>query len=144
MGSRHAARRLAAQALYALDMNPALTPFQAAEVVWAELGEGEDREFLGRLVEGVWTHRAAVDAAIERHSRHWKLSRMDRVDRSILRLGTYELLRCPDVPAPVVVDESVELARELGTPESPAFVNGILDPVARGSRAAEELQGRKG
>lgn len=144
MGSRHAARRLAAQALYALDMNAELTPAQAVDHVWEELGEGEDRDFVGHLVEGAWAHRAEVDALIERHSRHWRLSRMDRVDRSILRLGSYELLRCPEVPAPVILDEGVELAKELGTPDSPAFVNGILDPVARGSRSAEELQGRKG
>ncbi|MDW7711011.1 MAG: transcription antitermination factor NusB [Deferrisomatales bacterium] len=143
MGARHAARRMAAQALYALEMNGDLTPAEAADQVWEEAGEGREREFLLALVEGVWAHRAELDAAIERFSRHWKLSRMDRVDRSILRLASYELLRCPDVPAPVILDEGVELAKELGTPDSPSFVNGILDPVARGSRPPEELERRR-
>lgn len=139
MGSRHAVRRMAAQALYALDMNADAAPGEAVSQVWEEGGEGADLEFLRTLVEGAWAHRAEVDAAIERHSRNWKLSRMDRVDRSILRLSAYELLHCPDVPAPVVLDEGVELAKEFGTPESPAFVNGILDPIARNTRPREEL-----
>jgi len=140
MGSRHAVRRLAAQALYALDMNADATPGEAVGQVWEEEGEGSDLEFLRALVEGAWAHRAEVDAAIEGCSRNWKFSRMDRVDRSILRLAAYELLHCPDVPAPVVLDEGVELAKEFGTPESPAFVNGILDPIARQARPRGEME----
>ncbi len=68
---------------------------------------------------------------------------MDRVDRSILRLGAYELLDRPETPAPVILDESVELAKEFGTPESAGFVNGILDRIAREARP-EEVRRRGG
>ncbi len=144
MGLRHAARRMAAQALYALDMNPELLPEEAAERAWAEgPGEGE-RAFLDALVTEAWSRRVEIDRVIEEASRNWKLSRMDRVDRSILRLGVHELLDRADVPAPVILDESVELAKEFGTPESPAFVNGILDRVARQTRPSSEFSHPRG
>jgi len=145
MGLRHAARRMAAQALYALDMNPELLPAEAAEGAWVEgTGDGE-RGFLDALVSGAWERRDEIDRVIEGASRNWKLSRMDRVDRSILRLGVHELLARAETPAPVILDESVELAKEFGTPESPAFVNGILDRVARQTRPPDEfLRGQGG
>jgi len=144
MGLRHAGRRMAAQALYALDMNSSLAPGEAAERAWEEgAGEGE-RAFLDALVHGAWDRRVEIDRVVESASRNWKLSRMDRVDRSILRLGVHELLDRPETPAPVILDECVELAKEFGAPESPSFVNGILDRVAREVRPADELRLRGG
>lgn len=144
MGLRHAARRMAAQALYALDMNPELLPEEAADRAWSEgTGEGT-RAFLDDLVAGAWGRRVEIDRVIEDASRNWRLSRMDRVDRSILRLGVHELLHRADVPAPVILDESVELAKEFGSPDSPAFVNGILDRVARQNRPVGEFNHGRG
>jgi N utilization substance protein B len=139
MGLRHTARRMAAQALYALDMNPQLSPADAATRAWEEGSEDGERAFLDALVLGAWRRRAEIDQVIERVSRNWKLSRMDRVDRSILRLGVHELLDRSETPAPVILDESIELAKEFGAPGSPAFVNGILDRVAREVRPTDEL-----
>ncbi len=143
MGSRHASRRVAAQVLYALDMNPEIGAREALDRALEE-GRGEvEAEFLERLVDCAWRDRARLDSVVERFSHHWKVHRMDRVDRSILRLGAHELLDCPETPAPVILDESVELAKEFGTPESAGFVNGILDRIAREARP-EEVRRRGG
>ena len=137
-GARHEARRLALQALYALDMNPDLEPEQALDRAREEgPGGGADLAFAQELAGGAWGTRFELDAAIGRISHRWKVSRMDRVDLAILRLSTHELLHRPETPTPVVLDEGIELAKEFGTPEAPSFVNGILDRVAREHRRAE-------
>ncbi len=137
MGSRHAARRLAVQALYALEMNPQISAVEAVGRAREE-GPGEvDREFLEAIVSQVWERKAELDAVIQRYSPRWKLQRMDRVDKCVLRLATCELMLWPDNPAPVIIDEGVELAKAFGGDESPAFVNGILDRIAHEYRGGE-------
>jgi N utilization substance protein B len=129
---------LALQALYALEMNAEATPGQVVESAWEESDAPEvDREFLEGLVTGAWKNVRALDQRVERYSQHWKISRMDRVDKSILRLAVYELLFSTETPGPVILNEGVELAKEFGTPESPSFVNGILDRIAREARPGE-------
>jgi N utilization substance protein B len=138
MSSRHAARQLAVQALYALEMNPETTPFGAVERALAESENRQpDREFAEELVTGAWEHRTESDDAIQRYSQRWKLHRIDRVDKSVLRLAAHELLHRPETPAPVILDEGVELAKEFGSPDSSAFVNGILDRIAHECRQGE-------
>lgn len=83
-------------------------------------------EYAVTLVENVTGSRDRLDALIGEHARGWSLDRMPAVDRNILRLGAYELLYADDVPDAVAVVEAVELARELSTDESPAYVNGLL------------------
>jgi N utilization substance protein B len=86
------------------------------------------------LVEGVVAHADAIDELIETHAVGWTLDRMPAVDRAVLRLGTLELRWPPeDVASAVVIDEAVELAKELSTDESPAFVNGVLGRIAADS-----------
>ncbi len=137
MGARHGGRRAALQALYALDANPGLAPRAAAERALEEGRGAVDRDLALDLVEGAWTHRDELDRRISEASRRWRLDRMDRVDRSVLRLAVYELVRGADPPVPVVLDEAVELAKEFGTDESAGFVNGILDRIARECRRDE-------
>lgn len=143
MGTRHFTRQLAVQALYALDANPLIGVEGALAVVLGEVSEDSnaDQKRLGELVQGAWDERKRIDPLVEDASKNWKLSRMDRVDRAILRLGAYELAIRSDVPAPVVLSEAVELAKEFGSPDSPAFINGILDRVARESRPEEVRKG---
>ncbi|HWI39858.1 MAG TPA: transcription antitermination factor NusB, partial [Verrucomicrobiae bacterium] len=74
---------------------------------------------------------ADLDRLIEEKSRNWSVSRMARVDLNILRVATYELLHRPDVPRNVTLNEAVEIAKTFGAEESPAFVNGILDELAK-------------
>ena len=138
MSARHAARQLAVQALYALDMNSEAAPEAAVESARSEAADGDcDIEYLGALVTGAWPLRRDLDATISSASRRWKVTRMDRVDVSVLRLSTYELLHRLDTPAQVILNEGVELAKEFGAPDSPAFVNGLLDRIAREHRESD-------
>lgn len=82
------------------------------------------------LVEGVTAHLARIDEILAEHAEGWPVSRMPPVDRAVLRMGLYELLWATDVPDPVVIDEAVELAKELSTDDSPRFVNGVLGRIA--------------
>ncbi len=81
-------------------------------------------------MRGVRSSLEDLDQRITRASTNWRLERMARVDRNLLRLGAWELLHRVDVPRAVVLDEAVELAKRFGTEESGAFVNGVLDRVA--------------
>jgi len=78
------------------------------------------------LVEGVQAHRARIDELLAAHAQGWALDRMPAVDRNILRLGAFELLWQDQVPDAVAISEAVQLARDLSTEGSPAFVNGLL------------------
>ena len=89
-------------------------------------GEVPVPEFAVALVEGVAAHRGRIDELLTAHSKGWSLERMPAVDRSVLRMATYELLFDDDVPDAVAVDEAVDLVKELSTDDSPAFVNGLL------------------
>ena len=81
------------------------------------------------VARGVTEHAAHVDDLIASHLQGWTLERLPAVDRAILRVAVWELLHADDVPAPVAVDEAVELAKELSTDDSPGFVNGVLGQV---------------
>ena len=78
------------------------------------------------LVEGVQVHRERIDELLAAHAQGWALDRMPAVDRNILRIGAYELLWQDQVPDAVAINEAVQLARDLSTEGSPAFVNGLL------------------
>lgn len=92
--------------------------------------EPEGRAYADEAVRGIEGDLAAIDLKITGASAHWRLERMARVDRNVLRLGTWELSRRTDVPRAVILDEAVELAKSYGTEESGAFVNGVLDKIA--------------
>jgi len=115
----------------ALDEIEGQSPDEVFECVSAHFPIPERaRAFARELVAQVHRHTPELDEIIGAHSRNWRVVRMAAVDRNILRLGVYEL-RFTDTPAPVILDESVELARRFSLDPSPAFVNGILDAVAR-------------
>ena len=137
--TRHRSREAALQVLYAVDLGREQTAEtsetaraeEAFERVAAhfELPEGA-RVFAKELVTGVCRSRRDLDARLAAHSENWRVDRMAAVDRNVLRIGAYEILHT-DTPAEVVIDEAVELAQRFGGDRSPAFVNGILDSVAR-------------
>ncbi len=95
------------------------------------------RDFAWQLVSEVCARAPCLDRQIAARARNWRITRMAAVDRNILRLGTYELAHT-STPAPVVMDEAVELARRYGSDASPAFVNGILDALATELRSGAE------
>jgi len=131
MGVRRKGREAALQILYAVDVSAAPVGDAIADF-WGNLGVDEDgREFADVLVRGTVSDLARIDEIIRGVSQHWRLERMSWVDRNILRLGTFELLRLVDVPRRVTLNEAVELAKRFGTEGSPGFVNGVLDKIAQ-------------
>jgi N utilization substance protein B len=90
--------------------------------------------YVTAVVTGVGEEQAEVDALIVRFAIDWTVERMPAVDRALLRMATYELLRRPDVPTGVVISEAVALAKEYSTEESSRFVNGILASIAGAAR----------
>ncbi|PLX92522.1 MAG: transcription antitermination factor NusB [Desulfuromonas sp.] len=94
----------------------------------------EVRRFAEGLVRGVAEHCADLDAEISRFSTNWSIERMARVDLALLRMGSYELVHCLDVPTNVVINEAIELGKVYGTKETSAFINGILDRISRAHR----------
>lgn len=87
------------------------------------------RGFAKRLVRGVCEHRDRLDAMIREASRNWRLERMSRVDRNVLRIGAFEVAFGNDVPAKVAIDEAVEIGKAFGAADSGAFINGVLDNI---------------
>jgi len=92
---------------------------------------GQDAEYLDRAVWGVLDRVEELDRVIENFLRDWDINRINRVDLALMRLSIYEMLCESDVPLGVAVNEAVELAKEYGTDDSPAFVNGLLGSVSR-------------
>lgn len=93
--------------------------------------DDETRVFANDLVKGVVAEKEKIDSVLSEHSTNWKISRMAAVDKNILRMATYELMHMTDIPVKVTINEAVEIAKRFGTAESGAFVNGILDNIAR-------------
>ena len=142
IGPRRRAREHALQVLFSLDLNQGLGAEQALAHFWREYareGRADDdveppREvvaFTEQLVRGVVENLSEIDGIVQRASRNWRLERMARVDRNVLRLATFELRFESDVPAKVVINEAIEVARRFGAAESPAFVNGLLDRISQ-------------
>ena len=127
MAARSKARKRAVDVLYAADLRGRDRREQLAEEV--ATGQPPVNDYTVRLVEGVAEHAADIDRLIDEHASGWTLQRLPDVDRAILRMATFELLWADDVPDPVVIDEAVELAKQLSTDDSPAFVNGVLGGI---------------
>jgi N utilization substance protein B len=130
---RTKARERALQALYQIDV--ASTDLdEALSRFWRsfEPVEREVREMAEALVRGVAEHRREIDDAIEAVSTNWRLDRMAKVDRNVLRLAVHELVHRPDVPVKVAINEAIELGKKYGSESSGAFVNGVLDKIASG------------
>jgi N utilization substance protein B len=127
MSARSKARKRALDLLFESDVRgtDALVTLQA----WTDRADPPVQDYARELVEGVVAHCARIDELISSYARDWPLDRMPPVDRTTLRLATYELLWRDDVPDAVAIDQAVELAKSLSTDDSPAFVNGILARV---------------
>jgi N utilization substance protein B len=130
MGTRHRAREIAVQLLYQIDITGDLST-QSQEEFWEHFRvPPAAREFSSFLVQGVLSHLGELDRVISTCSEHWRVGRMGRVDLNILRVGTFELLHCPQTPKSVSINEAIEMAKRFAGEESGTFVNGVLDQVA--------------
>jgi len=102
------------------------------ETFWRlRAGTPEMRGMAERLARGAQSRAAELDEAIATAATNWRLDRIATVDRTILRLGAYELVAEGETPPAVILDEAVELAKRFGEADSPAFVNGVLDAIHR-------------
>ena len=127
--SRRLARETALQVLFQFDLIKHGEDTATAVKHWAEEFAVPETSipFAQELVHGTIEHREEIDHYIAALSEGWPLERMAGVDRNILRLAAYEILYRPDIPAPVSLNEAIELAKRFGGADSAKFVNGILD-----------------
>ena len=170
MATRRQAREWALQFLVQLDLNPDQDLDSALEAFWNQLRElererfqeddrielvlnfesqdvqkakafEEAREFAEERVRGVLLERDALDARIEPRLKNWSLYRLGSVERNVLRLGFWELENCPEIPAPIVINEHVDLAKFFSETKSGRFVNGLLDRYAKSLKANSPKDG---
>lgn len=138
--SRRLARETALQVLFQRDLTK--EPLITAQEVhhWAEEFEVPEpsRAFAQLLVDGTVEHLDEIDQKIASFAQDWSISRMAKVERNVMRLATYEVLFCPDIPGRVSLNEAIELAKRFGGEESAKFVNGILDRVVASVSKVEE------
>lgn len=132
MGTRRKSRELAMQMLFQGDLGKH-TPDEVRKLFWASRDDVEPdvRGFAEDLYRVATTRQPEVDALIESHAQNWRLERMAAVDRNLLRAAVAELLGYPNTPGPIVINESLEIARRYAAPESIHFLNGVLDAIAR-------------
>jgi len=131
MGNRRKARELAIQILFQMEFNPG-DPDEICDLVCENFNPSKSiRAFSRKLVCGVRENIKYLDGLIRKSSKNWRLERMSNVDKSILRLSTYEILFMKDIPHKVSIDEAVELGKKYGTDESGAFINGVLDNILK-------------
>jgi N utilization substance protein B len=133
--SRHRAREAAVQMLYQWEVGR-VPMEEVRQTFWAHAPEGapltEDlRAFATSLASGTAEHVAALDPFIVDAAEHWRIERMNVLDRLILRLAVYEFLHEPGTPGKVIINEALELARSFSADDSVRFINGILDAIRR-------------
>ncbi|MBC7693787.1 MAG: transcription antitermination factor NusB [Methylotenera sp.] len=141
MKSRHIAREIALQILYRYDVNTQ----SGGGVAPKDMALADDlkkhfehfqvaaevRQFAAELVVGTLSKTPALDEQVEKFATNWKISRMALIDRNLLRMAIYEMTNFTDIPASVTIDEAIELAKQFGTADSSAFINGILDALKK-------------
>lgn len=141
MAARSKARKRAVDVLYESDVRSVDAVTIMAERV--ALADPPVNDYTVGLVEGVTANSGRIDEILAEYAEGWTVARMPDVDRAVLRLSVFELLWSTDVPAAVVIDEAVELAKSLSTDESPRFVNGVLARILKENpRAAPEPDAR--
>lgn len=145
MGKRTRARECALQMLYQWDVTREPMDRVSTSFWQVRSTTDETRAMAERLARGARDNVEELDAAIAKASTHWRFERIAALDRNVLRLGAYELLKEPSTPAAVVLDEAIELAKRFGEADSAAFVNGVLDAVRRaaGGEQAAARQGKE-
>lgn len=118
---------------------------EAVELFCKHFGVSKNvKPFFLRLVLGVREFQHEIDSLIERFSENWKLSRMSRVDRNVIRIAVYELLHCDDIPPKVSINEAIDIGKRYGTEDSGAFINGVLDGVRISLEKEDRLHPKKG
>lgn len=131
-GKRRKARELAMQMLFQADIGKQ-NPDQVRKTFWDARDEAEPdtRGFAEDIFRVASARLEEIDTLIEQYSANWRLSRMAAVDRNVLRMAVAELLGFPGTPAPIIINEALEIARRYSGPDAINFLNGVLDAIAR-------------
>jgi len=133
MATRRDGREWALQIVFSLDLNTREDLDVVIDDFFRHHAESDPRTraFTEKIVRGVVENREAIDKRIEKYAEHWKLRRMGVVDRNVLRIALYELFFGADVPAAVVLNEAIDIAKYFSNSDSGKFVNGILDRACK-------------
>jgi N utilization substance protein B len=136
---RRKAREHALQILFQLDIRKEKPSAAVLKHFRAEYDPDEEvKGFAEEIVKGTYKYLPKINDLIHQCAKNWSIDRMAVVDRNVLRMAIYEILYRMDIPTSVTINEAIEIAKKFGTDESGAFVNGILDRVARQTGKLEE------
>jgi N utilization substance protein B len=132
MGTRRKSRELALQMLFQSDMGKQDSE-QVRKSFWSERKEMDEgvRDFADDIFRVATDRAADIDQIIEKHAANWRMERMAAVDRNVMRAAVAEFLGFPQTPAPVIINEALEIARKFSSPEAVNFINGVLDSVSK-------------
>jgi N utilization substance protein B len=131
MGVRRDAREAAVQYLYQREMQGDQSD-QALEEFYEMRGlSPSGKRFCNELLEGWMQHREEIDEVIAKSARNFEFNRLSAVDRNVLRIACHEILFRSDIPAPVAINEAIEIAKKYSTGDSGKFVNGVLDNIRK-------------
>lgn len=128
---RRAAREIAMKLIYQLEIQKESREEQIKQALEQETLYENDTNYITDVVEGVFRNLEHIDSTIELYSKGWKLTRISKVDLSILRLSIYEITYRNDIPFNVSINEAVELAKNYSSEDSSSFINGILGKVSK-------------
>jgi transcription antitermination protein NusB len=129
MQKRRKAREAALKLLYQYDLSGNLPEDILESTDQLEGMDSESAEYARGAFLGAVANVKAIDLLIQEASRKWKLPRIAALDRNLLRLAVFELLHRPDIPAAVIIDEALEIAKKYSDEDAPRFINGVLDGI---------------
>jgi len=136
LATRHQAREAVIGLLYAYDLgNQEIKKF-AEEILEDKKIRNRQREFAIAIFNGTIDHLDEIDKELKNHLQSWEFDRVGHIERAILRLGAYELM-FSDLDKAIAINEAIELAKKLGTDQSPKFVNGVLDAIVKKDSVSE-------
>ena len=128
-------RRAAREAVLALLFETEYHEEDAPEVILARAAEARDVDVKDRIIRkeyyAIMEKLSVIDALLGRHAKGWRTDRLSRVSRAILRLGAYEVVFAEKIPAPVAINEAVELAKKYDDPKARSFINGVLNAIKK-------------
>jgi N utilization substance protein B len=131
MGVRRDAREAAVQYLYQREVQGDHSD-QALEEFYEMRGlSPSGKKFCNELLQGWMQHREEIDEVIAKNARNFEFNRLSAVDRNVLRIACHEILFRSDIPAPVAINEAIEIAKKYSTEDSGKFVNGVLDNIRK-------------
>ncbi len=136
MRRRTLAREFALKMLYLLDIDSSVSQIDT-DRFWEDWGAEQAESvclYTKKLIDGTIKNKQTIDQVIQKRAENWELKRMSFIDRSVLRLATYELLYENEVPPNVVINEAIDIAKKYGEEGSGGFVNGILDKINKEDR----------